>query len=220
MIDRGIIAFYNDDMVELRQEFKDEFNRLTEKNEEGLYTFLFSSYHEYMVTTEIVFCMIYEDTALFFVTPYAMQLSLDNNLMVKSGDIYPNGQTFETLFAEGDNSSVVHIGECCNSKGYAYGIYSFGYKRALAAAIEMVNNETYDIEQLIIDDQDLIDVSIDYLEVRIQKFQDQVDKSHELEEPVEGLDENPYSNAYYDNEGKPLKNNPLTQVERLGDGNV
>ena len=60
MIDKGITAFYNDNLDELRIEFKDEFNRLTDnEEEEGLYTFLFSSYHEYTLTTEVVFCMAY-----------------------------------------------------------------------------------------------------------------------------------------------------------------
>lgn len=220
MIDHGIIAFYNDDLVEQKIEFKNEFNRLTEDGEEGLYTFLFSWYHEYTVTTEIVFCMIFEKTALFFVTPYAVKLSLDNNLMVSSGDIVPSGERFEKMFAEGENSPVTHIGECCNSHGYVYGIYAFGYERALNAAINIVENEFYNSELLIIDDQDMIDISMDFLEYRINKYQEQVERSFELEEPIAGLDENPYANEFYDDDGRRMLRGPMQQSRMLGDNNV
>lgn len=220
MINRGITAFYGDDLLELKNEFKEEFNSLTDSQDEGLYTFMFSSYHEYIITTEIVYCMVYEKTALFFVTPYAMQVRLDNNLMVTGGDVNPVGETFEALFIDGDKSSLIHIGECCNSKGYTYGIYAFDYTDALNSAIEKVNNGDYSCEALVINDDLLLDVSIDYLDIRIQKFQEQVERSQELEEPIAGLDENPYANAYYDNEGKAIQNRPLNQSERLGDHNV
>lgn len=221
MIDNEIIAFYNDDPVELKKEFKEEFNRLTVDGNNGLYTFMFSSYYEYVINTEIVYCIIFDDTALFFVTPYSTQLTLDNNLMVTGGDVTPSGNVFETMFAEGEESDVVHIGECCNSKGFAYGIYAFSYKKALAAAINRVNNELYDPEMLYIDDQDMIDISMDYLEHRIERFHQQVERSFELEEAVAGLDENPYSNDFYDDDGRrAVRNAPLTKARPLGDSNV
>lgn len=221
MIEHHITSFYNDDMVALKTEFKNEFNRLTTEGDEGVYPFIFSSYHEYVINTEIVFCIIYDETALFFVTPYAMQLTLNNNLMVSGGDVTPSGNIFETMFAEGDESDVVHIGECCNSKGFAYGIYAFSYKKALQCAINKVESENYDAELLVIDDQDLIDISMDYLEHRIERFQQQIDRSFELEEAVAGLDENPYSNEFYDDDGRRrAKSAPLIQARKLGDDNV
>jgi hypothetical protein len=221
MIDHNIISFYNDDPVDLKKEFKDEFNRLTEDGDEGLYTFLFSSYHEYTVNTEIVFCVIYEDTALFYVTPYSVQLNLDTNLMVTGGEVTPNGNLFETMFAEGEKSDVVHIGECCNSSGYVYGIYAFSYDKALKSAIAKVESERYNPEILVIDDQDMIDVSMDYLEQRIERFKEQVERSFELEEAVAGLDENPYSNEYYDDDGRRrARSGPMDSSRTLGDSNV
>lgn len=221
MIDHDIIAFFNDDPVELKKEFKTEFNQLTEDGKEGLYTFIFSSYYEYTINTEIVYCMIFDDTALFFVTPYSTQLTLSNDLMVTGGDVTPSGNLFETLFAEGSDSDVVHIGECCNSYGFAYGIYAFSYKKALNVAIDKVNNELYNAELLFIDDQDMIDISMDYLEIRIKRFEAQVETSFELEEAVAGLDENPYSNRFYDDDGRhAARHAPLITPRKLGDDNV
>jgi hypothetical protein len=207
-------------MVDLKTEFKNEFNRLSVDGEEGLYTFFFSSYHEYVINTEIIFCIIYDNTALFFVTPYSMQLTLDNNLMVSGGDVTPTGNTFEKLFAEGDNSDVIHIGECCNSKGFSYGIYSFSYKKALKDAINKVESEIYDAEILVIDDQDMIDISMDYLEHRIERFQQQIQRSFELEEAVAGLAENPYSNQFYDDDRHRANSVPMIRPRKLGDDNA
>ena len=58
---------------------------------------------------------------------------------------------------------------------------------------------------------------MDYLEVRIEKYKGQVDRSFELEEPVAGLDENPYANEFYDAEdGKYRRARPNERTRSLG----
>lgn len=220
MIDNGITAFYNDDIVNLKLEFKSEFNRLVEEKNIGLHTFIFSSYHEYIVNSEILHCMMYDDTVLFFVTPCNLYINLDHTLNVIGGGVNSNGNTFELMFVDGDTPDVVYIGECCNSKGFIYGIYTFTYKKSLDLAVTKVDSDAYNAEILVIDDQYIIDVSMDYIDHRIERFQEQVDRSFELDEPLAGLDENPYSNEFYDDDGRRIsRTGPLTQSRKLGDYN-
>lgn len=218
-----VVAFYNDDIDELKKEFKDEFNQITSEGKLGWYTFYFSSYNDYTIRTEFVHCYLYEDTVLFFINPCSMLMTLNNDLQVNQGELISNGDIFLRMFWDDtDTSDIVFLDDVCTKTGFFYGLFTFKYDNALNSAIDHVSSGLLDIEHLVIDEDDLIDVSLDYLEERISKFEHQIDRSFEMEEPIAGMDENPFQNDYYDSEifGRKRRSGPIESVRRIGDSNV
>lgn len=218
-----VVAFYNDDINELKKEFKDEFNEITKAGSLGWYTFYFSSYNDYTIRTEFVHCYLYEDTALFFVNPCSMLLLLNNDLQVDGGDINSNGDIFLRMFWNDEESSdIVFLDDICTRRGAFYGVFSFKYEKALNAAKNHFASGLLDIEHLELDEDDLTEISLDYLDERISKFEKQIDRSLELEEPIDGMDENPFQNDFYDVDvtGRKRRTGPIESSIRIGDKNV
>lgn len=215
-----VVSIYNFDRTEFIKEFKESFNEMIHNDVSDVYTMYFSSYDDYKVTTEVIYFTIYDNVAIIFASKSALQLTVDDQLLVLDGDIVlPARLSIDTL-TETEPSELVYLGDICNYNGYVYEVYTINRVDTNYKANFMYANELLSCSSLKNDESELMDISLDFLNERIEKYKEQVDKSIELEEPAVGLDENPYSNDYYDNENevKIRKTAPNTEPRQLGSG--
>lgn len=116
------------------------------------------------------------------------------------------------------NPDLVYLGDCCNSHGFYYRMYTLNKSDELSCAIDIINTEIDDIDNLIIDYTELVDISVDFFNERMNMFKTDVNTAIEKEELAVGLDENPYSNRYYDVDKTTNQKEPLKMARRLGEG--
>jgi len=211
-----ITAFYNDDFDELKKEFKIEFNRIIEDGDsEGLHPFYFCYYKDYQLHTELCYCMITPKTAVFLLSPCRLTLMLNEKFEVESGDISPDSVVFEKLLSNSDDSDLVYIDSIYNRNGHGYFIYSLKYTKPKKELEYMVENEMIDIERINVNEDEMTEIALDYLEQKIEYFNNKIDEAIDLDSPYVGIDENPYANRFYDKEY-----NMRSHSIRLGDNNV
>ena len=215
-----VVSIYNFDRTEFIKEFKESFNEMIYSDASDVYTMYFSSYDDYKVTTEVIYFSVYDNVAIIFASKSALQLTVDDQLLVLDGDIViPDRLSIDNL-AETEPSELVYLGDVCNYIGSVYEVYTINRDTSNYKAHFLFNNELLSCNALKNDESELMDISLDFLNERIEKYKDQVEKSIELEEPAVGLDENPYSNDYYDNDEdvKIRKTAPNTEPRKLGSG--
>ena len=215
-----IIAIYNFDRIEFIKEFKESFNNMLNSGLADSYTMYFSSYDDYKVITEAIYFSIYAEVAIIFASKSVLQVNVDDQLLVLSGDIVLSDRLSVDYLTEPESSDLLYLGDICNSIGCVYEVYTVNKELTNYKAHFLYNNELLSCEYLKNDELELMDISLDFLNERIEKYKDQVDKSIELEEPVVGLDENPYANQYYDNdpEVKIRTKTPNAEPRQLGSG--
>jgi len=333
----SVVRIYNFDLDECISEFKNSFNDITKsKNSQGIHTFLFSSYNDQKVTTELVYCSIYEKTVIFYVSQAAIQLNIgyrkaeptdgdeseDNmeepEFEILGGEVLPiGGNTFDLMANEaksdvyyigrynkntnimelsrnlissnmyelnslrlsdelrlsilnhthpdvshigthvidgnyydiytipvnsslkinqidgiGDDDNnrdvelmivnshpdILYLGDCCNMNGFFYSMYTLNKSEELNNAMNLIENELIDTNNLIIDDSELVDTSIDFFNDRINQYKSDINIAIEKEEPPMNIDENPFANGFFDNmNGDKRQTKPLNAPRRLGE---
>lgn len=200
---KDTIVFYNNDAEDLKKEFKSEFNKLIDiEKSEGLYTFYFSWYDNYKIKTELCYCLVTDKTAIFMWYTGSMVLELDPNLQVLSGDILPESIRFGDTFSGDESSTLIYLDTLCNLYGDVFEIYTVKYDNPLRYANEQLDNAWLCIDELRVDEDDMMFVSLEYLDETIDTFHNKVEDAIESDSPYIGLDENPYANRYYDKEFK------------------
>lgn len=202
MIDHGITAFWQDDLDLLREEFKEEFNNITNAADGqglGLHTFIFSCYHDYKIYTEVFYVQVFENCAIFLWAPFSLILNLDDELQVISGDFIPDGNLFlRTMF--GDINELEHIGPITDYMGNCYEVFSLRYDAPLQAVKNLYEDDKIVLTNMIIDDDVIMDAAMKFLEYRIELFAVQVESSIDNDEPNVAIDENPFQSMYFDRE--------------------
>lgn len=116
------------------------------------------------------------------------------------------------------NPDLVYLGDCCNASGFYYRMYTLNKSEELSCVIDIINAETNDVDNLVIDYNELVDISVDFFNERMNMFKTDVNTAIEKEELAVGLDENPYSNRYYDVDKASNQKEPLKMTRRLGEG--
>lgn len=243
LVNDYVHAFYNFDKIEFLNEFKVEFNKILDESSDNKgYRLYFSSYDDYKVTTEIVFCIVYAETVLFFVSPIKLVVNVDAQLLVTDGglvtdidtetifdqindgntpsEIYVNTNSIFDIFSDGSMPSIVYLNDCCNSYGYAFDIFTINKQSNIESAIKILDDELYNCDEFYIDENELMVVALDYLQERIELYKEEIENSIEAEEASVNLNDNPYANDYYDyDENNATKrNSPMIKARTLTKG--
>ena len=215
MMHSEVVSIYNFDRTEFLKEFKESFNELINSGLSDVYTMYFSSYDDYKVTTEVIYFSTHNDVAMIYASKTAMQVDVDDQLLVLNGDIVIKDTLSIDYLSDSD---VLYLGDICNSTGNVFEVYTINKAESNYKANFLYKNDLLYCECLKNDESELLDISLDFLSERIDKYRGDVQRSLELEEPAIGLDENPYSNDYYDNDTdvKIRKTAPLTEPKTLG----
>src|SRR5574343_341252 len=116
------------------------------------------------------------------------------------------------------NPDLVYLGDCCNEKGFYYRIYTLNKVDELAQAINILSDGTNDINNLIIDETELVDVSVDFFNEHMNQYKNEINTAIEKEELPTNIDENPFSNRLFDVERSVNQKEPLKMSRRLGEG--
>jgi len=200
MKDHDVIAIWEDNIDLMREEFKELFNDISNTpDNNGLYTFILSSYDDYKIFSEVVYAQILDECAIFLSPCYHMQLNLDDELQVVSGDIVMGSRLFvNAMYSE--ISDVELLGPIVDPMGFWYDVYGLKYEKPLKVALELYESDSILVENISIDDEYLMDASLKFLEYRIELFTVQVEKVIDDETSAIDIEENPLQNAFFDRE--------------------
>ena len=88
----------------------------------------------------------------------------------------------------------------------------------MAEAKRLIEFNLNDTSNLIIDESELVNISVDFFNERMNQFKTDINTAIEKEELPTNIDENPYSNRLFDVERPVHQKEPLTMTRRLGDG--
>ena len=133
------------------------------------------------------------------------------------GDTINNSNMVDVVIVA-SNPDLVYLGDCCNDLGYYYRIYSLNKQDELAEAKRLIEFNLNDTSNLIIDESELVNISVDFFNERMNQFKTDINTAIEKEELPTNIDENPYSNRLFDVERPVHQKEPLTMTRRLGDG--
>lgn len=202
MIDHEIICIWNDSLQESRDEFIKEFVDLTSfQDREGLYTFVFSRYFEYRVITEVLYSVVYKNTAIFlWPTSNSFVVDVDEKLNVLGGDYLTFKQDVYTEIGKSPN--IDYLSTIVSPMGNVFEAFTLKEPLANKYGKEIFENVFkqgyFNLDSIYITDDYMVELSLNYLEERILKFHDQVDKAIDTDDENAQLSENPYANRYYD----------------------
>lgn len=330
-----IVNLYNFDLDVCISEFKQGFNDITKsKYPHGIHTFIISSYDDFKVTTELVYCSVYDKTVIFYVSQATLQLNIgykkkdtteedsgdaqsEPEFEILGGEILPIGSsifdilgnetksdvyyigrynknsdimglskelidsnmyelnslklndelrmsvlkrthpdinlvctheiggTYYDVYSVPANSSfkinqidgvddsindrdielmivtshpdILYLGDCCNDRGFFYNMYTLNKSDELKVAKHLIENELNDISNLLVNEADLVNNSIDFFNERINQYKSDIVLAIEKEEPPMNIDENPLANGFFDNVRENRPNKPLNVPRRLGE---
>lgn len=223
MKDKGFICIWNDSLEDSRKEFSKEFLDITSKDDkEGIYTFFFSrfSLNDHKVSTDVLYVNVYENTFLFF-WPLSNSLivDLDDQLNVTDAlNIHPDKNIMSELI---ESNNIISLGLVVSKMGHLYEGYTLKDNRGRDLGIkifdELYLSHKMDIDSIKVSDDDIIDMTMEYLDVKIEEYQSVVDKSIDEDEADVRLNENPYGNRFWDKDDIPR---PMEVKRGLGDTNV
>lgn len=214
MKDKGFIGIWNNDIKDSEKEFRKEFLSVTsESDKEGFYTFLFSRYDDYKIITEVLYAAVYWDTVLFFSPPLAFITSLDSDLNVKGGD-YAEMKDSRIVDGVVDSKNIEYIGSTVTIFGDMYETYTLLEDGANEKGRKLFENGIFNLENMKVSDDEIVEMSLNFLEYQIEKFQDSADSASE-DTTVE-LNDNPLANRFYDKEEVVMRQ----EKKPLGDLNV
>jgi len=223
MEDKEFICVWNDSLKDSIKEFTKEFREITsEDDKEGIYTFFFSrfSLEEHKLVTDVLYSFIFQNTFLFL-WPYSnsMVLDLDDMLNVTDGI---NAHVDNNIMGEiCETPNIDYIGDIVSSRGHGFGVFTLNEMSGKILGIqlyeEIFENHVIDMEDVIVSNDDIIEVSLEYLNYKIENLQEIVDKSIDEDEADPRLVENPYADRFYDKDDAPQ---PLNTKRMLGDSNI
>lgn len=218
----GYEVIWGDSLVESRDEFIKLFVELTESpDREGIYSFIFCRYSEYQLITDVIYSVVYNSTALFFsgVTS-SLVLDLDNKLNItKTANFIEHEKTIMSVIF--DSPNVEYLGEFPGINGLMYDAFTLKEEVSLEAGKKLFENiyinHLISIDSFLVPEQDIADITLDYLKHRIETFDEIVEKSLKSDEEDPRLVENPFSNRFYDKDDVPTA---MTVPRKIGDENV
>ena len=166
----GITTIWVDSPKDIRGEFTTEFNRMVDdEGVSGVHLFYFSRYKDYTIYTEQMVAHIYEDTVIFYLYCGSMMIQLDESMQIVTGDIVPSNHLVLSALHD-ENPIIDNIGWVCTPEGHSFEAYSLKFEKPLQRAYEMFDNEHYSLAGLDVLETELIDVSLMYLNQKIETF--------------------------------------------------
>lgn len=203
MNDFGIIGVWCDTPSEFRDEFTKEFNQLTDKNpNDGLFTFVFSTYHDNSAYAEVVYVMVKNSQIIIFYSTTQYELILDNKFTVTGFRIVDDNAFMfvNSLYATGD---IHYLGDSCDGVGNSYRIFTITSQKMISDIIEKYrveeNFNDFPVSDIVrISEDDVMVCISDFMEWKSTNFQKQIDDAKIAGEPYEGIEENPFQDRFFD----------------------
>lgn len=210
-VNRDINCIFHNSIEESIKIFKEEIINISadskNKNRNEIYNFAFCRYDDYKIKTEQMYVLVYPDTILFLWSPVALALFLSDQLLVNNGDrgeLQPEDSII-SKFQELPN--IHYIGSVFNMKGELFEAFTINDEIPKANAIRLFENDLLDVDEISPDIDDIIYVSMEYLNYQTEKFKAQIEDSIGSEDaPVPSIEENPFANQYYDHDILPIEN--------------
>jgi hypothetical protein len=180
----------------IRDEFRKEFNEVTETIEDGLHTYFFCRYHDATIVVELLYVIVVNGHAYFLWTPAMATILLDKNLKFVDIDMTSDGNIFPLLFLESD---VEYIGDVCHPTGNVFRLYSFTSDSEINNATDKHDNDLVPLHYLrLVDDTDYAEMGLQYLLQITEAYQTRIEQAITSDAPYDGIDENPFQNRFYD----------------------
>lgn len=194
MIDHEYTAIFSDDAKDTFEDLKVVLESFS-NDEDGLHKVFFSRYFEYKVVTEVLYVLKQEGFLIFFDYPTAHVLGVNPKLEPVS-DSYVEAQTFVKLMYTPHN--VEYLDTVSDIYGNMFNIFvandpdSIGYGRFwMSTHIDI-------IDQIATPEEIIKEMSERYLEVRVQKFKNSVQRVIDTGESNDHLNDNPFANMLFD----------------------
>jgi hypothetical protein len=221
-VHHGYIPIWEDSLVEARDKFIKLFVELTESpDREGIYAFVFCRYSEFQLITDVIYSVVYDSTALFFsgVTS-SLVLDLDDKLnIIKTANVIEYEKTIMSVLF--DSPNIEYLGEFPGINGLMYDAFTLKEEASLEVGKNLFENiyknHIICIDKILVPEEDIADITIDYLKLRKEKFEEIVDKSIISDEEDPRLVENPLAYRFYDKDDLPQV---VTIPQKIGDENV
>ena len=165
--DLGITSIWSDDILRMKDELKNEFNEMFESQLAGFRTFLLCMYENNVAYIEPIHAAIFPDSPLFFFSDARMTVTLDRNMLVESAVLDNGADMFLRMFY-GETTEVMNIGSICHPLGWYW--EAFTLIGPHDAAIERFDCERFPEQNLVVNEDDLIDCVMEFIEWKREKF--------------------------------------------------
>lgn len=197
MIDHEYTAIFTDDIEEAFEDFKVVLEAIQE-SEDGLHTVFFSRYFNYRIHTEVIYILKYGNNLVVLEYPSSIRLNVDNNLVPTTVSNVLGTEIFVKMMYLNDNMEF--IGIVPDDKGNVLYAYVLNDDEGLEFSKYWLENLQDHVDGIHVPEADMVEISRSYLEARIEKFKDSIQRVVNTGEVYEGMDENPFSNVFYDND--------------------
>ncbi len=198
MKDFGITCVWCNTPAEFRNEFKTEFNEVTDDTSDGLHTFVFSMYHDNSAYTEVVYCVIKNGLVFFFCDTVQYDLILDDKFTVVDFRTIDNNSFifFNSIFAAGD---VHYLGDICCDRGNLYRVFTISSDKMISEISRKYDSDNYPVHDIIrMTDEEVMIATSYFMENQSSTFSKQIDDAKAAGEPFEGIEENPFQDRFFD----------------------
>jgi len=211
---QDINCIFNSSIEESIKLFKEEILRISAEskktNRNEIHNFAFCRYNDYKVITEQMYVLVYPNTILFLWSPAALALFLDKQLQIDTENSGDRGelQPEDSIIGKFQELPNIHyVGSVFNMKGELFEAFTINDTIPKKNAIRLFENDLLDIDNISPDIDDIIHVSMEFLNFQIEKFMLQIEDSVNSEDaPHPSIDENPFANLYYDHDIVQIEN--------------
>lgn len=219
-VHRNIDCVFHNSKKETIEILKEQILSISSDNqstrENSVHNYAFCRYDDYKVITEKMNVLTYPYTIIFLWSPVAVALFLDDKLQVNGGDSGELKPEDSLMFDFIDLPNIDYLGSIFNNKGELFEAFTVKDETPNIVAKRLFNNRLIPIDNISIEEDDLIHISMEFLKYQIEKFETQIEASLKSEdEPHPALNENPFANKYYDHDVIPLE-----EKKPLGDQSI
>lgn len=197
MIDHEYIAIFSDDLEETFEDFKALLEAIYE-DKDGLYTVFFSRYNSYTIYTEVLYIIKYNNNLIFLEYLSVIKINLDQNLVPIDIQTVLGSEIFIKNMYLNDN--VEFLGIVTDHIGNTMYSFCLNDDVSINFGEYWLVNLLDQIDGIHVPEQDMLEVSINYLEIRIEKFKNSIQRVLNTGEVYEGIGENPFYDAFNDRE--------------------
>ena len=215
MIDFGITVVGGFTWDEIRDEFRQEFNRATNTKENGLHTYFFCHYHDSNMTAEIVYSIVDNSAVTFYLDSAQYQMTLDRKLQVTGFQIN-DGHAEIWMKALLEHEDVECIAEQCDEQGHLYQIFTINTEKMLKYVNDTYSG-LYPIDMIVrigedphpcipmlitqnpqIHDDEIIDeLCASFMSYVSKKYVKQIEEAI-LTDSADGIESNPFKDKFFD----------------------
>lgn len=197
MIDHEYTAIFSDELEETFEDFKALLEAIQE-DEDGLHTVFFSRYNSYAIYTEVLYIMKYGTNLIFLEYPSVLKINLDHNLVPLNVETVLGSEIFVKMMYLNDN--VEFLGIIPDHMGNTMYSYCLNDGISLDFSEYWLTNLVDQIDGIHVPEIDMAEISMNYLEIRIEKFKNSIQRVVNTGEVYEGIGENPFYDEFNDRE--------------------